>query len=196
MSEDGLEDEDQPELKEINHKKNKEQIENLNVDTFDELSELPQSMLKKYLLFAKQNIKPKLTKKCIESLKNFYLKLRKESKEVSGLIIVPRHLESLVRICQASAKMHLRNHTTLKDVNIAIKLMLESFLDSQKPSFRFKIKNKFNYELSRMESVNKKLLKLLKRLINERVMIGRMLSNNMELSQDFKLCLSLKEFAQ
>lgn len=61
--------------------------------------------------------------------------LWQEGKKTSGLNITVRHFESLIRLTTASAKMHLRNETNEKDCDIAIDLMLNSFISSQKPSF-------------------------------------------------------------
>jgi DNA replication licensing factor MCM2 len=45
-----------------------------------------------------------------------------------------RHLESILRIAEAFAKMSLREHVREDDVNLAIKVMLDSFIGSQKLS--------------------------------------------------------------
>ena len=45
--------------------------------------------------------------------------------------IAVRHLESLVRMAEAHAKMHLRDHVRDDDVNVAISVMLRSFMQSQ-----------------------------------------------------------------
>ena len=43
-----------------------------------------------------------------------------------------RHIESMIRMAEAHAKMHLREYVTEDDVNMAIRVMLESFIDTQK----------------------------------------------------------------
>lgn len=45
-----------------------------------------------------------------------------------------RHIESIIRISEAHAKMHLRDFVIDEDVNMAIRVMLESFIDTQKYS--------------------------------------------------------------
>ena len=46
--------------------------------------------------------------------------------------ITVRHIESLIRIAEANARMHLRDHVHDDDVNMAIRVLLESFIDTQK----------------------------------------------------------------
>ena len=46
--------------------------------------------------------------------------------------ITVRHIESLIRIAEAHAKIHLRDYVVDEDVNMAIRVMLESFIDTQK----------------------------------------------------------------
>lgn len=43
-----------------------------------------------------------------------------------------RHIESLIRIAEAHARIHLHDHVLDEDVNMAIRVMLESFIDTQK----------------------------------------------------------------
>ncbi len=50
--------------------------------------------------------------------------------------IAVRHIESVMRMSEASAKMHLREHVREDDVDMAIKVMLESFLQAQKVGCR------------------------------------------------------------
>jgi cell division protein FtsX len=42
--------------------------------------------------------------------------------------IAVRHIESIIRMSEAHAKMHLRDHVRDDDVNVAISVMLHSFL--------------------------------------------------------------------
>lgn len=43
-----------------------------------------------------------------------------------------RHLESMIRMSEAHARMHLRQHVTQEDVDMAIRVLLESFISTQK----------------------------------------------------------------
>ena len=43
-----------------------------------------------------------------------------------------RHVESIIRIAEANARMHFREYVHSDDVDMAIRVMLESFIDTQK----------------------------------------------------------------
>ena len=53
-------------------------------------------------------------------------------KATGSIPITVRHIESMIRMAEAHAKMHLREYVTEDDVNMAIRVMLESFIDTQK----------------------------------------------------------------
>lgn len=46
--------------------------------------------------------------------------------------IAVRHLESMIRMSEAHARMHLRQYVTQEDVDMAIRVLLESFISTQK----------------------------------------------------------------
>ena len=46
--------------------------------------------------------------------------------------ITVRHIESMIRMAESNAKMHLRDYVNEDDVNMAIRIMLESFISTQK----------------------------------------------------------------
>lgn len=58
--------------------------------------------------------------------------LYKFSQATGSIPITVRHIESMIRMAEAHAKMHLREYVTEDDVNMAIRVMLESFIDTQK----------------------------------------------------------------
>jgi replicative DNA helicase Mcm len=92
--------------------------------------ELDPIFLKKYISYARQKIKPKLTPEATEKIKDIYLKLRsmsKISKEGDPIIsITARQAEGLVRLSEASAKARLSQYVTIDDVNRAKKLLMYS----------------------------------------------------------------------
>ncbi len=88
--------------------------------------EVPTSLLRKYIAYAKQKVAPKLTDGALEEIKEFYLKMRKSGGGESGIKAVPisaRQLEALVRLSEASAKAHLNERVTRKDAKKAIELL-------------------------------------------------------------------------
>jgi len=58
--------------------------------------------------------------------------MRRESKASGGIPIVVRHVESMLRMAEAHAKMHLRDFVREDDVDMAIRVMVESFISAQK----------------------------------------------------------------
>lgn len=46
--------------------------------------------------------------------------------------ITVRHIESMIRMTEAHARLHLRESVNQEDVNMAIRVMLESFISTQK----------------------------------------------------------------
>ncbi len=89
-------------------------------------------LLKKYIAYAKQNIRPILTEEAADEIMKFYIEMREKSGKISseeGIIgetiaITPRQLEALIRLSEARAKLHLRNEVTANDAKAAIELMM------------------------------------------------------------------------
>lgn len=113
--------------------KNNNNLSALLEDKFKEEKEtINQDLLKKYILYARKEIKPKINEINKNKISKFYSELRKESELAGGIRITVRHLESLLRIAESFAKMHLRETVVTEDINMAIQITLESFLQSQK----------------------------------------------------------------
>lgn len=81
-------------------------------------------LLKKYIAYARQNYKPKLTNESEEYLIEHYLSMRSMATEdkSSPVTITPRQFEALIRLASASAKIHLRNEINKDDVKRVIHL--------------------------------------------------------------------------
>lgn len=47
---------------------------------------------------------------------------------MGGISIAVRHIESVLRMAEAHAKMHLRDYVRSDDIDQAIEMLLESFL--------------------------------------------------------------------
>ncbi|CAL5338053.1 unnamed protein product [Camellia sinensis] len=107
-----------------------EEIETSSMPTDPEI--LPQDLLKKYLTFAKLNVFPRLHDADLNKLTQVYAELRRESSHGQGVPIAVRHIESMIRMSEAHARMHLRQHVTQVDVDMAIRVLLDSFISTQK----------------------------------------------------------------
>ena len=65
-----------------------------------------------------------------EKLTQFYADIRRESNIVQGLNIGVRHIESVLRMAEANAKLHLREYVRSDDIDLGIEMLLESFLQT------------------------------------------------------------------
>ena len=84
-------------------------------------------LLRKYIAYAKQKMKPKLTNEAIDEIKSFYVQLRNQSakadSEIKPIPMTARQLEGIIRLSEAHAKMHLSSEVTRNDAKIAIELL-------------------------------------------------------------------------
>merc|ERR1712228_663199 len=79
-----------------------------------------------------------------EKVAKMYSELRRESMATGSIPITVRHIESMIRMAEAHAKMHLREFVSEDDVNMAMRVMLESFIDTQKYSVMKNMKRNCN----------------------------------------------------
>lgn len=83
-------------------------------------------LLRKFVAYARQKVFPKLTDEAIEELKDYFIKMRASAGTGASARAVPisaRQLEGLVRLSEASARMHLRDKVTKTDAKRAIELL-------------------------------------------------------------------------
>ena len=87
--------------------------------------EIPPDLLRKYIAYARKNVKPVLTREAQEIIKEYYIELRKKSAEnpKAPLAITTRQLEALVRLAEAHARMALKNKVEAEDAAEAVRLM-------------------------------------------------------------------------
>ncbi|GAH55611.1 unnamed protein product [marine sediment metagenome] len=88
---------------------------------------IPKKLLRKYVAYAKQKIKPRLTEEAAEEIKKFYVDLRnKPVTSEAALRPIPisaRQLQALIRISEASAKVRLSDIVTKEDAKLSIEIM-------------------------------------------------------------------------
>ncbi|KAG8516967.1 DNA replication licensing factor MCM2 [Galemys pyrenaicus] len=134
---------------------------------------LPQEVLKKYIIYAKEKVHPKLNQMDQDKVAKMYSDLRKESLATGSIPITVRHIESMIRMAEAHARIHLRDYVIEDDVNMAIRVMLESFIDTQKFSVMRSMRKTFARYLSFRRDNNELLLFILKQLVAEQVTYQR-----------------------
>ncbi|MCO6041756.1 LAGLIDADG family homing endonuclease [Thermococcus alcaliphilus] len=90
---------------------------------------IPHELLKKYIAYARKNIKPVLSKEAMEEIKRYYVKMRRtigrggSEEGIKPIPITARQLEALIRLSEAHAKMRLSEIVTKEDARAAIELM-------------------------------------------------------------------------
>jgi DNA replication licensing factor MCM2 len=126
--------------------------------------ELPQDLLRKYIVYSKENVRPKLSNMDQDKIAKMYSQLRQESLATGSLPITVRHIESVIRMSEAHARMHLRDTVQDVDVNMAIRMMLESFISAQKFSVMKKMQVTFQKYLSFQKDYSELLFFILRQL--------------------------------
>ena len=90
-------------------------------------AEFSPESLKKYISYARQKIKPILTKEAVDEIKDFYVNLRNlpsfSEDELKPIPISARQLEALVRLAEGSARVRLSKKVTKKDAQRAIETL-------------------------------------------------------------------------
>ncbi|XP_057950035.1 DNA replication licensing factor MCM2 [Malania oleifera] len=128
---------------------------------------LPQDLLKKYVTYAKLNVFPRLHDADLNKLTHVYAELRRESSHGQGVPIAVRHIESMIRMSEAHAKMHLRQHVTQEDVDMAIRVLLDSFISTQKFGVQKALQKSFKKYMTFKKDYNELLLYLLRGLVKD-----------------------------
>lgn len=141
-------------------------------DTASRSDIIPQDLLRKYIQYARTNVKPVLRGNTFdqEKIASLYVALRKESAISGGVPIAVRHIESIMRLAEAHAKMHLRDYVRDDDMDASIAMMLQSFITAQKFSVRRQLRRGFAKFLSSGEDRAHLLLHILQGMMrNEQI---------------------------
>lgn len=133
---------------------------------------IPQDLLRKYIQYARTNVKPILRGNTIdqEKIASLYVALRRESATSGGVPIAVRHIESIMRLSEAHAKMHLRDYVRDDDMDASIAMMLQSFITAQKFSVRRQLQRSFAKYVSSGEDRAHLLLHILQDMMRNEAM--------------------------
>ncbi|CAI4054811.1 hypothetical protein N7582_000173 [Saccharomyces uvarum] len=110
----------------------------------EEISPIPQELLMKYIHYARTKVYPKLHQMDMDKVSRVYADLRRESISTGSFPITVRHLESILRIAESFAKMRLSEFVSSYDLDRAIKVVVDSFVDAQKVSVRRQLRRSFS----------------------------------------------------
>ncbi|KAL8769658.1 MAG: hypothetical protein Q9209_004455 [Squamulea sp. 1 TL-2023] len=97
-------------------------------------SEIPQELLRKYIMYAREKCRPKLYQIDQDKVARLFADMRRESLATGAFPITIRHLEAIIRIAESFCKMRLSDYCTSQDVDRAIAVTVESFVGAQKVS--------------------------------------------------------------
>jgi DNA replication licensing factor MCM4 len=94
----------------------------------------PIEFLTSYISYARNNIQPKISEEASEALIKAYVAMRNLGADVRAaerrITATTRQLESMIRLAEAHAKMHLRSEVTADDVNEAVRLIQSALKQS------------------------------------------------------------------
>lgn len=139
-----------------------------------QLKTIDDDLFKKYLMFSKR-VCPKIHEIDKDKISRLYADLRKEGE--GNMPITARHIESIVRISEAFARIKLNETVTSEDVDLAIKISLDSFISSQKFSHSKALRRKFSIYLNENDDFYVYSF-ILNEMFNERIRSLRNLSDN------------------
>merc|ERR1712048_1095552 len=111
---------------------------------------------------------PKIINIDKEKLANFYKDIRAHAFRSGGAPMTARHVESIIRLAEANARIELRQHVVSKDLDNAISLMLESFIQSQKHQVAEELRKKFRHYMSHATPLADHYMSIFEKLFRER----------------------------
>ncbi len=83
---------------------------------------LEHAMIRKYIAYARKNVRPRLQQEASVKIINYYVGLRKLGIKQGAVPMTPRQIEGLVRLAEGSAKSRLSSIIEEKDADLAIAL--------------------------------------------------------------------------
>ncbi|KAF7315586.1 DNA helicase [Mycena indigotica] len=140
----------------------------MNVGTTLDADIIPQDMLRKYIMYAREKIQPKLYALDQNKLADLFADLRRESLATGSFPITVRHLESMIRMAEASAKMALREFVRADDIDLAIEVAVGSFINAQKMSIKKTLQRGFRKYLTQSKDHEELLAFLLGGLVKDK----------------------------
>lgn len=145
-----------------------EDSDEINVGTSLDEDIISQDVLKKYVMYAREKVKPKLYDVDQEKLSRLYADLRRESLATGSFPITIRHLESMIRMAEASAKMALREYVRADDIDLAIEVAVNSFVNAQKMSIKKTLQRGFRKYLTQSKDQEELLAFLLGGIVKDK----------------------------
>lgn len=150
------------------HPKFEVEKDEMDVGTTLDADIIPQDVLRKYIMYAREKVRPKLYDLDQEKLSRLFADLRRESLATGSFPITVRHLESMIRMAEASAKMALREYVRADDIDLAISVAVGSFVSAQKMSIKKTLERGFRKYLTQARDHEELLAFILGQVVKEK----------------------------
>jgi len=140
----------------------------MDVGTTLDADLIPQDVLRKYIMYARERVRPQLYDMDQEKLSRLFVDLRRESLATGSYPITIRHLESMIRMAEASAKMCLREYVRSDDIDLAISVAVGSFVSTQKLTIKKTLERSFRKYVTQARDYEELLAFILGQLVKEK----------------------------
>jgi len=165
--------------------------------TIPESEMIPQDVLRKYLIYAKQRCHPKIQSVDQEKMSRMYSDLRRESLATGSIPITVRHIEAIIRLAESHARMHLRSIVTADDFNMATRVALESFVNTQKMGILKQMRKTFGRYLNYRKDEFNLLIFIVRQLAQEKLSRQQLYSfNSTGIQQDEQVRIEENELME
>jgi len=148
---------------------------------------IPQDLLKKYIMYARDKVHVKIESLDQDKISSLYADLRRASMVGDSIPITLRHLESIVRMSEAHARMHLRDYVLPEDVNLATSVLLNSFINAQKYSVTKSMRKHFAKYIGYSSDNDELLYHILMTLVKEQLRLYSYREGTSELPNDVQI---------
>ncbi|XP_053292433.1 DNA helicase MCM8 [Pleuronectes platessa] len=104
--------------------------ERLQVPAGETVDPIPVCLLRKYISYARQYVRPVISPEAAKVIQVFYLSLRAQAHTADTTPITTRQLESLIRLTEARARLDLRETASQSDAEDVVEIMKHSMADT------------------------------------------------------------------
>ncbi|CAK5281579.1 unnamed protein product [Mycena citricolor] len=156
------------------HPKFEKEQDEMEVGTTLDADIIPQDTLRKYIMYAREKVYPKLHALDQNKLSDLFADLRRESLATGSFPVTVRHLESMIRMAEASAKMALREYVRADDIDLAIEVAVGSFINAQKMSIKKTLQRGFRKYLTQSKDHEELLAFLLGGLVKDKARLHQL----------------------
>jgi DNA helicase MCM8 len=114
----------------------------LDQNTDKEFEPIPQSLLRKYISYARSYCKPSLSQDAAALIQQFYLHLRNYCRSTDSTPVTTRQLESMIRLTEARARSELRDVANADDARDVIAIIQSTLEDVKQESTDYTVKKR------------------------------------------------------